>query len=134
MSKGKLTLEGKTLIDCVWFQTQEEIIGIVVYSEGKSSSVKASIGKAVCGNDIEDSFYIIKHGAPYPIKSAFALFGDKLNSKFKVTSCDYYSCLAELLIEANECVLHPHSYENLNLQDMNEDFETFEKKAVSEKH
>lgn len=96
MCKGMLERDGKKIIDCVWFSSYVDLIGIVV-SLDKEKKLCAHIGKGKGENEAFDAINIVDWGAPFPIKAAMELFGDDLNNKVSVSDCEYYSCIAELL-------------------------------------
>lgn len=102
MCKGSLTLGNLSLVDAVWFESDEGCLGVVVCSEVGKQKLKAYIGRGEGVNEAIDALNIMSYGSPFPLEAAISLFGEELNAKQILQDYEIIECYLKLMMKCRK--------------------------------
>lgn len=102
MCKGSLRLGNLSLVDCVWFESEEGLIGVVVCNQVGKQKLVAYLGRGKGENEAEDALNVMQFGSPFPFEAAIALFGEELNAKQILEDYEIIECYLKLMMKCGK--------------------------------
>lgn len=103
--KGSLRIGNTEVIDAVWFEFENYRIGIIVCHDIITGKIESFIGRGKGENEADDCIKIMQNGAPYPVDSALALFGDELTLKEKICDAEIIDCYLKLMTKCKKQII-----------------------------
>jgi len=102
MCKGTLRLGNLSLVDAVWFESEEGLLGVVVCSHVAKQKLIAYIGRGKGENEAEDALNVMQFGSPFPLEAAISLFGEELNAKQILQDYEIIECYLKLMMKCGK--------------------------------